>query len=220
MRPPWLKRVKLAWAVHLGALLPLAWLGGAFFTRGLGANPVRELTLRTGLGAFILLTLSLACTPLSVYLGWRGVMRVRRALGLYAFVYASLHLAVFLYDYGWIAGEGFDAAFVYQALFEKRYALAGLAAFALLVPLAVTSTRGWFRRLGPRWQALHRLVYGAALLAALHFIWQTKADLRVPLIYVAVIGALLLLRLPLRFWSRRPPARGASEPDERPPSAR
>ena len=192
-----MKLTKLQWAVHLGVLLSLAWLAAAFFTRHLSANPIRELTLRTGLAAFILLGLSLACTPLNVYLKWRGVMRVRRALGLYAFLYASLHLAIFLYDNGWIAGDGFVATFVYRALFEKRYALAGLSAYLILIPLAVTSTNGWLRRLGPRWQALHRLVYAAALLASLHFIWQTKADLREPLIYVAAIVALLLLRLPL-----------------------
>ena len=192
-----MKLTKLQWAVHLGALLSLAWLAAAFFARRLGANPIRELTLRTGLAAFVLLGLSLACTPLNAYLKWRSVMRVRRALGLYAFLYASLHLAIFLYDNGWIAGEGFDLTFVYQALFEKRYALAGLSAYLILIPLAVTSTSGWLRRLGPRWQALHRLVYLAALLASLHFIWLTKVDLRRPLTYVTAIVALLLLRLPL-----------------------
>jgi methionine sulfoxide reductase heme-binding subunit len=198
-----MKLTKLQWAVHLGGLLSLAWLVAAFFARRLGANPIRELTLRTGLGAFILLGLSLACTPLNAFLGWRDVMRVRRALGLYAFVYAGLHLAVFLYDYGWIQGEGFDVTFVAQALFEKRYALAGLAAFVVLIPLAVTSTPGWLRRLGSRWQLLHRLVYVAALLASLHFIWQAKADLRVPLIYGAGMLGLLLLRLPLLIRSVR-----------------
>jgi sulfoxide reductase heme-binding subunit YedZ len=198
-----MKLGKLQLAAHLGALLLLAWLAVAFLAGRLGANPIRELTLRTGLAAFILLGLSLACTPLSVYLGWRGAMRARRALGLYACLYAGLHLAVFLYDYGWIAGEGFAATFAYQALFEKRYALAGLASFLVLVPLAVTSTRGWIKRLGPRWQPLHRLVYVAALLAALHFVWQTKADLREPLIYVVAMVGLLLLRLPLLFRSVR-----------------
>jgi len=197
-----MKLTKLQWAVHLGVLLSLAWLTAAFFTRRLGANPIRELTLRTGLAAFVLLGLSLACTPLNAYLKWRSVMRVRRALGLYAFLYASLHLAIFVYDNGWIAGEGFDATFVYQALFEKRYALAGLSAYVILIPLAVTSTSGWLRRLGPRWQAVHRLVYAAALLASLHFIWLTKVDLSRPLIYVAAIVALLLMRLPLLLQAR------------------
>ena len=198
-----MKLTKLQWAVHLGVLLSLAWLAAAFFAGRLGANPIRELTLRTGLAAFILLSLSLACTPLNAYLKWRSVMRVRRALGLYSFLYASLHLAIFLYDNGWIAGEGFDVTFVYQALFEKRYALAGLSAYMILIPLAVTSTSGWLRRLGPRWQALHRLVYLAALLASLHFIWLTKVDLRRPLNYVAAVVALLLMRLPLLLQARR-----------------
>ncbi len=222
-----MKISRLQWAVHLGALLTLGWLAFSFFTGRLGANPIRELTLRTGLATFILLGLSLACTPLNAFLGWRGVMRVRRALGLYAFLFVGLHLAIFLHDYGWIAGEGFDADSVYQALFEKRYAVAGLAAFVLLVPLAVTSTRGWQRRLGPRWQTLHRLVYVAALLASLHFIWQTKADLRVTLLYVGAVVALLVLRLPLLVQAMRhgrleahTPRGGAgpSEPDEAGPS--
>ena len=188
----------LSVAVQAGALLPLAGLAAAGWTGHLGANPVREATLRTGLGAFVLLGLSLACTPLNRYLGWRGALAVRRPLGLYAFFYAGVHLAVFLYDYGWIRGEGFVPALAYAALFEKRYALAGLAAFVLLALLAATSTRGWARRLGPNWRRLHRLVYVAAGLASLHFIWQAKADLREPLLYVAGMAALLLLRLPRR----------------------
>ena len=202
---------KLQIAVHLGVWLYLAWLAWAFLAGRLTANPIRELTLRTGLAALILLGLSLACTPLNMLLGFGGVMRVRRALGLYAFMYASLHLLVFLYDVGWISGEGFDVPLASQALFGKRYALAGLAAFLVLVPLAITSTQGWVRRLGPRWQTLHRLVYVAALLSSLHFVWLVKADLREPLIYGAVIGLLLVLRLPIvrqavRFLGRGNPA--------------
>jgi sulfoxide reductase heme-binding subunit YedZ len=189
---------RLQIAVHLGVWLSLAWFAWAFFTHRLGANPVRELTLRTGLSALILLVLSLACTPLNKRFGLASVMRVRRTLGMYAFLYASLHLLVFLFDYGWIIGVGFDLALISQALFGHHYALAGLAAYLLLVPLAITSTPGWIRRLGPRWQALHRLVYLAALLAAVHFLWLVKADPHVPLIYSAVIVGLLLLRLPRR----------------------
>jgi methionine sulfoxide reductase heme-binding subunit len=187
---------RLQIAVHAGALGWLAWLAWAFFTHHLTANPIRELTLRTGQTALILLMLSLACTPLNTFLGWSGVMRVRRALGLYAFGYACVHLLIFVYDNGWILGEGFDATLVYRALFDKRYALAGLAAFLCLLPLAITSTQGWVRRLGRHWQTLHRLAYGAALLAVVHFIWLVKADLREPLIYGALVGLLLLVRLP------------------------
>ena len=208
-----MRLTKLQWAVHLGALALLVGLAAAFWGGHLGANPIRELTLRTGLAAFIFLGLSLACAPLRAWLGWRGVMRARRALGLYAGLYASLHLVVFLFDYGWLAGGGFDAALAWQALFEKRYALAGLAAFLVLALLAVTSTRGWRRRLGPRWQTLHRLVYAAALLASLHFVWQAKADLTRPLLYSAAMAGLLLLRLP-RFIRSRPLKRAAEAAEE------
>lgn len=188
---------KLQIAVHLGVWLYLAWLAWAFFTQHMGANPIRELTLRTGLAALILLALSLACTPLNTLLGFSGAMRARRTLGMYAFMYASVHLLIFLYDFGWISGEGLDVALVSRALFDHPYALAGLAAFLTLVPLAITSTQGWIRRLGPRWQTLHRLVYVAALLAVLHFVWLVKADLRTPLTYGGIIIFLLALRHPL-----------------------
>jgi sulfoxide reductase heme-binding subunit YedZ len=116
---------------------------------------------------------------------------VRRSLGLYAFFYACLHLLTFVgLDYG------FDARLIWDAVVEKRFVLVGFSAFLLLLPLAITSTRGWQRRLGRRWTRLHRLVYLAAPLAVVHFVWLVKSDIRRPLLFAAIVAALLALRLP------------------------
>jgi len=190
---PWLSIV-----VHLGSLAPLAWLIWQFLHDQLTVNPIQALTLRTGKYALVLLVLSLACTPLSTFLGWRQVLRVRRALGLYAFLYVSLHFLIFVgLDYG------LDWRLLREAIFEKRFALVGFLAFLLLLPLAITSTRGWMRRLGQAWKRLHRLVYVAALLAIVHYMWAVKADLREPLAYGAVVVVLLALRLPFVRRLRR-----------------
>jgi sulfoxide reductase heme-binding subunit YedZ len=133
--------------------------------------------------------LSLACTPASSIFGIRMAIRWRRPLGLYAFLYAALHFTTFVFlDYG------LDPVLLREAIFEKRYALVGFAAFLLLIPLAITSTKGWMRRLGKRWKKLHRLVYPAALLVVVHYVWLVKSDIRVPLGYGVVILALLATR--------------------------
>lgn len=195
---PW-----LSIAAHLGSLAPLAWLIWQFLHDQLTVNPIQALTLRTGKYALVLLALSLACTPLSTFLGWRQVLRVRRALGLYAFLYVSLHFLIFVgLDYG------FDGGLLREAIFEKRFAFVGFIAFLLLLPLAITSTRGWMRRLGQAWKRLHRLVYVAALLAVVHYLWAVKAISGEPLAYGAAVAALLMLRLPFVRRLRRGSARG------------
>jgi sulfoxide reductase heme-binding subunit YedZ len=177
--------------VHVGALLPLAWTIWQYTQGQFLVDPVREITTRTGKAALILLVLSLACTPLVTLFGFKQVLRVRRALGLYAFLYASVHLATFVWlDYG------FDLGLLRQAVFDQRYVLVGFAAGLLLLALAITSTRGWQVRLGKNWKRLHRLVYLAGILAIVHFAWLGK-DLREPLRYAAVLAGLLVLRLPL-----------------------
>jgi sulfoxide reductase heme-binding subunit YedZ len=185
LKPRWLKIV-----VHAGALLPLAWTIWQY-TQGLFlVDPVREITSLTGRTALILLVLSLACTPLNTLLGFKQVLRVRRALGLYAFLYASLHFATFVgLDYG------FDLNLLVEAVFAQRYVIVGFASGLILLALALTSTRGWQKRLGKRWKRLHRLVYIAGILAVVHFAWLVK-DIRVPLQYGAVLALLLVLRLP------------------------
>jgi sulfoxide reductase heme-binding subunit YedZ len=175
--------------VHIAALLPLAAMIWDGLNSNLTINPIQEITTRTGKTALVLLVLSLACTPASSLFGLRMALRWRRPLGLYAFLYAGLHFATFvLLDYG------LDPVLLREAIFEKRYALVGFTAFLLLLPLAVTSTQGWMRRLGRRWKKLHRLVYLAALLVVVHYVWLVKSDIRVPLAYGAVIVALLAAR--------------------------
>lgn len=186
LRTHWLRII-----VHIGAWIPLAVIVADALSNRLGAEPIREIILRTGKTALILLILSLACTPANSWLGFRDALRVRRALGLYAFMYATLHLLVFIgVDYA------FDWSLLYDAVFERPYALVGLAAFLILLPIAITSTQGWMKRLGRTWTRLHRGVYIAALLVIVHFVWSVKLDVREPLMYGAIVVALLILRLP------------------------
>lgn len=188
-------------ATHIGALVPLAILIWDALNNNLTVNPIQELSQRTGKIALVLLVLSLVCTPLNTVFGLRQVLTLRRPLGLYAFAYAALHLLVFaVLDYG------FDPVLLREAIVEKRYVLVGFAAFLLLLPLAITSTKGFQRRLGKRWKQLHRLVYVAALLVIVHYVWLVKADVREPLFYGAIVAGLLALRLPLvrrLLWSLR-----------------
>ncbi len=178
-------------AVHLGSLVPLAVLVWDFFNDNLTANPIQEVTFRTGKTALVLLVLSLSCTPLNTVFGFRAALKVRRALGLYAFFYVCLHFLIFVgLDYG------FDLGLIYEAIFEKRYALVGFAAFLTLIPLALTSTQASMRLLGKKWKTLHRLVYLTAPLVIVHYLWLVKADIRQPLLFGAIVLVLLALRLP------------------------
>lgn len=177
--------------IHIGALIPLAVLIWDFMHNHLTVNPIQEATYRTGKTALVLLVLSLACTPASMLFGWKRVIAWRRPLGLYAFMYAALHFLIFTaVDYG------LDWGLIWATVLEKRYVVAGFTAFLLLLPLAITSTKGSMRRLGKRWKKLHRLVYVAAILAVVHFVWLVKADIREPLMYGAAVALLLALRLP------------------------
>ncbi len=182
---------------HMIGLLPLGFIIGDALGGRLTVNPIQYLTQRTGWFALILLLMSLACTPLNRWLGWKQVMRWRRPLGLYSFGYASLHVAVFVgIDYG------LDLSLILQVMTEKRYIIAGLLAFMLLVPLAITSTTGWQRRLKQSWRRLHRLVYLAAILAVIHYLWLSK-DPRPALIAGTLLTILLFARIPARqTWQR------------------
>ncbi len=175
---------------HVGALLPLASLAWYYWQGLFFVDPIRQITTRTGKAALIVLVLSLACTPIDTIFGFKKVLRVRGALGLYAFMYASLHLLTFV---GW--DYGFDLDLLGPAIFDQRFVLAGCAAFLLLLPLAITSTRGCQRRLGRNWKRLHRLVYLANILATLHFVWLVK-DTREPMRYGVIVALLLILRIP------------------------
>ena len=201
-----MQKLKAHWLqilTHVGALLPLAILAWDYAQNQLTANPIREITLRTGRSAIVLLLLSLACTPIYTLFGFKPVLRLRRPLGLYAFLYAGLHGLTFVgLDYG------FDLVLIGQELLQKHFVQVGALAFLILVPLAITSTRGWVARLGKNWKRLHRLVYLAALLAGVHFLWVVKANTRVPLLYGAVLAVLLVARIPavqnaVRGWRER-----------------
>ena len=157
----------------------------------LGANPIATALNQLGLVALIFLIASLAATPLKTTLGWTWPIRIRRMLGLYAFFYASLHFLTYL---------GLDQVLDLRAVFaditKRNFIAVGFTAFVLLVPLAVTSTDAMVRRLGfVRWKRLHRLVYVAAALGVVHFIWRVKKDLSQPLTYGAVLALLLAIRV-------------------------
>jgi sulfoxide reductase heme-binding subunit YedZ len=178
-------------AVHIGALLPLILLVINWSQDNLTFNPIQALELRTGKYALVLLLLSLSCTPINTVFGFRQVLKVRRPLGLYAFMYASIHFLVFIgLDYQ------FDLVLLQEAIFEKRYALIGFAAGLILLALALTSTRGWMKRLGRTWTKIHKFVYLAGILVIIHYVWLLKSDIREPLIYGGILLLLLIARIP------------------------
>jgi sulfoxide reductase heme-binding subunit YedZ len=170
-------------------LLPLAVLVWACLHDGLGTDPVAQLEHRSGDWALRLLLATLAITPLRRLSGRAEFVRYRRMLGLFAFFYACVHLTIYL-----VIDLGGYWSQLLTEIAKRPYMTVGFSAWLLLVPLAVTSTRGMMRRLGRRWQQLHRLVYFSALLAALHFLWLVKADHREPLIYLAILTVLMLAR--------------------------
>jgi len=190
-------RALQAATITAGAL-PAASLVVSALTDGLGANPVEQVTHTTGDWALRFLLLSLAVTPLRLLLGWSWAAPLRRTLGLTAFGYACCHYLTYLG-----LEHFFDWRLIVEDVLERRYVTAGFAAFLCLVPLAVTSTRAMIRRLGRRWVSLHRLVYLAAALGVVHFLWLVKSDLREPLVYAVVLALLLGLRL-ARSRARKP----------------
>jgi len=176
--------------VHIACLLPIPWLILDAWQGNLTADPIRGAILRTGKIALELLILSLACTPLNTIFGFKPALRVRRALGDYSFLYTSLHFAIFVsLDYG------FDLQLLINELI-RPYALVGLIAGLLLIPLAITSFSPWPKRLGKNWKRLHNLVYVINFLAALHFILVVKQGLTEPYLWMILIIFLLVLRLP------------------------
>lgn len=189
----WLRENWLRVIVHVGAWLPLLWLVWRYLNDDLGADPVTTLNNVTGRTAMILLLLCLAATPVYIVTGFSKVIQVRRALGLYAFMYAGLHFFNFIaLDYA------FDLNFILaDGIPKKPYILVGLTALILLLALALTSTKGWMRRLRKNWTRLHWLIYPIGLLVITHFLWQAKAAERYePLIYAAILAVILLIRVP------------------------
>ena len=196
----WLVRVVAKPVVFALCLLPLAWLVWLGATNGLGANPIEAFIRALGLWALRFLLVSLAATPLRLLTGSALPLRFRRMLGLFAFFYATLHVLAYV---------GLDNAFDWPAIWadlvKRTYITLGMAAFLLLIPLAITSTAGWVKRLGARrWRALHRAVYPAAILAVGHYYALVKLDTRTPLTYGAILAVLLALRFLPRLGAARP----------------
>jgi methionine sulfoxide reductase heme-binding subunit len=187
-------------AIWVACLLPAAALVYRGFNGRLTANPIEYLTLQTGFWALTLLMVTLAITPLRRVTGWNRVVRFRRLIGLFAFFYASIHLLIYITLDRFFAFDEIGAD-----ILKRPYITVGFLAFLLLVPLAITSTRSWIRRLGRRWLLLHRLVYPAAALAVLHFYWKkaSKADVSEPLLFAGILGTLLLFRIAHRFARRQ-----------------
>ena len=179
-------------AVFILCLVPFAWLVYAAVANALGPDPAEAVMHITGEWALRLLALTLLVSPLRNWTGWPPVMKLRRMLGLYAFFYGCLHLIAFLLFF-----SGWNASQLLEELAERPYITAGFAAWALMLPLAITSTRGMQRRLRRNWLRLHRLVYPAAVLACLHLAWQARSDIGEPLVYSIIIGGLLAWR-----WKR------------------
>lgn len=215
-----LRRHWLLAGTHLGAALPLGLMAWDWQMGNLSINPLDDLTDRTGVTSVNLLLLSLAVTPVQTITGWRSLAPLRKWLGLWAFAYAVIHLLIFVgLDYG------FDWRLILlDGLPTKLYIVAGLAALLILLPLAITSTRGWMRRLGKWWKRLHRLVYLAAILAVVHYIWVAKVFYGAPVIYAIILALLLVARIPwvrtrlarLRtLWSPRSAPRASTRMDKR-----
>jgi len=177
----------LVFLVCLGPLATLAW---KVTQQNLGANPVDVITRSTGKWTLTLLLITLAISPLRKLSGMPWLIRFRRMLGLFAFFYGSLHLTTYV----WL-DKFFDVQAMLHDIAKRKFITAGMTAWACMLPLAITSTTGWIRRLGgKRWQKLHRLIYLSAAAGVIHFIWLVKADLRRPLTYGAVLAVLLAYR--------------------------
>ena len=204
----WLKKLPftpLQIVMHTYAWSELVIIIYGVFTHHLTVNPIQQMEILTGRHAIALLVLSLACTPLTTLLGWRELLKRRRALGLYAIMYAVLHVIIFV-----DLDNGLAWSYLVQTVIQKSYILYGMAAFLLLVPLAMTSFDIWKVRLGKNWKRLHLLVYFTAPIAALHYAMDVKGDIfhlsgniNAPVNYGIVIALLLLLRLPFvrRFFA-------------------
>jgi len=177
----------------LGALAPGAWLLAGVVRGTLGPNPIERLTHVTGMTALVLLLVTLSVTPVRRITGWNPVIQLRRPLGLFAFFYAVCHLVIwFVFD---MVGNW---RWMVEDVLQRPYITVGFASFLLIAPLALTSTRGWIRRLGKRWGIIHRLVYPATALAIVHYFWLVKSDLRLPGLLAVCFGLLMLAR-----WTTR-----------------
>lgn len=190
-------------AVWLLCLTPLAWIAWRFVLGdGLGVDPVVEVEHWSGRSALTVLLGALAVTPLRRLTGFNDLQKVRRLVGLFAFFYVTVHFMA------WLGLDQFFAwRWIGEDIAERPFITVGFAAFVLLMPLALTSTRGWIRRLGKNWVRIHRLVYVSAVLGVIHYLWATKADDRWPAVAAVVLAVLLGLRGWWAWRRRRGPVR-------------
>lgn len=186
--------------VFLLCLVPFFLLVWGIFTNDLGANPPETITHTTGDWILRFLVLTLCITPLRQLTGWNWVIRFRRMFGLFAFFYSLPHLAIYV-----LTLKAFDWAGIAEDIIERPYITVGFLGFVLMIPLAITSTKGWIRRLGgKRWQRLHGLVYASAIAGVLHYFWLVKLDTTSPIRYGIAIGLLLGFRVWTAVRSRQP----------------
>ena len=190
MKPRFLKPV-----IFLACLIPLARLGWKAFNSGLGANPIQVITFSTGTWTLVFLLTTLSITPLRKLTKQYWLVQYRRMIGLFAFFYACLHFTTYI----WL-DQFFDLHSIKKDIYKRPFITMGFTAFVLMIPLASTSTKWAIRKLGKRWQKLHRLIYFSAAAGVIHYLWLVKIDKRVPLIYASVLGILLLYRI--LVWSR------------------
>ena len=178
-------------AVFLACLIPLGLLAWDAYTQNLGANPIEKITHATGDWTLRFLLITLSITPVRKLLQFPNLIKFRRMLGLFAFFYGCLHF----FTYVWL-DKFFNLHEMIADIEKRKFITIGLTAFTLIIPLAITSTTGWIRRLGgKRWQMLHRLIYVSAICGVIHYLWLVKADIRKPLEYGAILGVLLSYRL-------------------------
>jgi methionine sulfoxide reductase heme-binding subunit len=212
--------------VFMAALGPLAWLVWAVMTGNLSPNPLSDITLHTGIWTLRFLCITLAITPLRRLTGWHPVIRFRRMLGLFTFFYGTLHFLIYVIA-DRFAGLDFPDGIVAwstvvnlgrsvgEDIYKRPFITIGFTALMLMLPLAITSTAGWIRRLGGRrWQTLHRLIYAAAVAAVIHYWWLVKADVTEPRNYALIVAVLLGFRVWQAVGAPRrssAPARPATE---------
>ena len=189
---------KIAKAFAFAAcLVPLAWLAYDDYTDSLGVNPIETITRWTGTSTLLFLLITLSVTPLRKISRYQSLIKFRRMFGLFAFFYACLHFTTYI----WL-DQFFDLGEIVKDVAKRPFVTVGFASFVSLIPLAITSTSAMVRRLGKRWQQLHRLVYAIAIGGVVHYLWLVKADIRLPLLYAAILTSLLGFRLIVKWRPR------------------
>jgi methionine sulfoxide reductase heme-binding subunit len=199
-------------AVFFVCLVPLAILVWRGFHHGLGPNPVEFIQLTTGDWTLRFLVFTLCITPFRKLLNLPDLVRFRRMLGLFAFSYLCIHFLTYL-----VLDQSLDLAAMWKDIAKRPFITVGFLGFLLLLPLALTSSAGWIRRLGgKRWQMLHRAIYFAAIAGVIHYYWKVKSDVRMPLFYGALVAILLLWRLGNWFFKRRSATSAKLSPEHAP----